>query len=578
MADNRANVIISAQDRASEVLRRLSGTVDGMQRSFEGISAPLLRFQTLWASLIGGAVVGGIRALVSTIDDLNDAAQGLGTTAVQLAAIRQAGAEAGVGAEKLDTALTRLNVTISEANAGDVKAAALFGAFGNKALEAAVKAGDSSRVLRELADEFARMGDGPAKSALAVELFGKAGAAMIPLLNGGAAALERFTGLTNDTVRAAQDLQNEIDRLGATWDRFKFNVGSVAIPAINQLLDAIKRFNETDFQSQRLLSAGSPAAALAQAALALTRSYQQAGIVANLRNRAIEEGNKLSGAEAVEANRGAQAILNRAKADAAAAEAAKKKAAATKESSDAYAKEFADVARIRNARRRFDEEQEDAANRERERRQSRLEDLTGRTAARQQLEDVKALDDAFFSLGISVEEYDAGIRKVFGTNSDTTKGLERQGELAEQLGLQMASSLGELITSGGRAGDVWKALGQDVLKLVTQMLILKPLAKELADIFSGLGSQGGGGSGSSFFGSLLRGIGGAVLGGASGGGQNADGSWGYVDAGRAVTTNVYIDGAVDRARIASYVESGVKAGLAASWDNVARGGTGVLVG
>jgi hypothetical protein len=40
----------------------------------------------------------------------------------------------------------------------------------------------------------------------------------------------------------------------------------------------------------------------------------------------------------------------------------------------------------------------------------------------------------------------------------------------------------------------------------------------------------------------------------------------------------YIDGAVDRARISSYVENGVRAGLAQSWDNVARGGSGVLAG
>ena len=52
MTTQRTEIVLSAQDRASEVLRRLSGTVDGMQRSFDGLGAPLLRFQTLWASLI----------------------------------------------------------------------------------------------------------------------------------------------------------------------------------------------------------------------------------------------------------------------------------------------------------------------------------------------------------------------------------------------------------------------------------------------------------------------------------------------------------------------------------------------
>ena len=46
----------------------------------------------------------------------------------------------------------------------------------------------------------------------------------------------------------------------------------------------------------------------------------------------------------------------------------------------------------------------------------------------------------------------------------------------------------------------------------------------------------------------------------------------------ALVVNNYIDGAIDRARISSYVESGVRAGIAQSWDNVARGGSGVFAG
>jgi hypothetical protein len=117
-----------------------------------------------------------------------------------------------------------------------------------------------------------------------------------------------------------------------------------------------------------------------------------------------------------------------------------------------------------------------------------------------------------------------------------------------------------------------------VQKLIVQLLIVKPLAQEIEKIF-GKGA-GGSGGGASWLSGALSAAGSFIFGGGAGAGtgQNTDGSWGFVDSGRATITNVYIDGAIDRARIASYVETGVKAGLAQSWDNVARGGSGVLAG
>jgi hypothetical protein len=577
MTDTRARVLITAEDRASEVLRRLGSTVDKAQTSFERINAPLLRFQTLWASLVGGAVVAGFRSLVTAIDDLDESAQSLGTTASQLSNLRIAAGEAGVGAEALDTSLTRLNVKISDAASGNKEAAALFKALGVSIRDAAGNVRPTTDVLGDLANRFALLEDGPAKAALAVDVFGKAGARLLPLLNQGAAGLEKFSGLSEETVKEAAKLAAEVDKLTASWERFKFAVAATAIPAVNRLIgDDLQQQIEQLQQAIRGMEFTGTSDPKNLAA------YKEQLKVLEQRSRAIAEGAKVQGAEAVQAVRSAQAVRDKVAADLAGEDAAKRKAAAIKESSNAYAKEFADVARIRAARERFNQEQEDAANRERERRSQRAEDLTGRSTERQQAEDLAILREEFEKGNLEALEYEMRKAKVFGRGSEIEAGMERQTELAEQLGLTMASSLGELITAGGKASDIWKALGQDVLKLITQMLVLKPLAEKLKQTFEGWGLGGGssgGGSGAGLFESLFKGVVGAFAGGAGGGtGQNANGSWGFVDSGRATITNVYIDGAIDRARIASYVETGVKAGLAQSWDNVARGGSGVLAG
>jgi hypothetical protein len=577
MTTQRTEVVLSAQDRASEVLRRLSGTVDGMQRSFDSLGAPIARFQGLWASLVGGAVVAGIRSLVGSIDDLDEAAQGLGTTAVELSNLRAAAGEAGVGAEALDTALTRLNVNLSNAATGSKEQAALFRALGVSIRDSAGSVRPTIEVLRELADRFAELEEGPAKAALAVDVFGKTGARLLPYLNEGGKGLQKFSGLTQDAVDANRKLQGEFDRLTASVERYKNSLAGGIAPELNKLLAGVERAAENvravDWSSGREaggffadLWKNSPAAQFARELP-----------LAEQRQRAIAEGLKLSGAEAVQARLTAQAVRDKAAADQVAEGAVKRKARATEESGNAYAKEFADVERIRRNRERLRQDIEDEETAAADRRRQRLEDLTGRSTGRQFAEDLNLVVERFNAGKLSVEEYETAMRALFGENSEIERGMTRQGDLAEQLGLTMASSLGELITAGDRAGNVWKALGQDIAKLTTQLLVIKPLAAELTKLFSTSGG-GGGGGGSSLFGDIFKSIGGAVSGFFTGGGAGgASGAAAGAAGGQVFITN-YIDGAVDRARISSYVENGVRAGLAQSWDNVARGGSGVLAG
>lgn len=572
---NRIETIFTAQDRASAVMRQIGAAGDKLQGTFDRIQAPLLRAQTLWAGLAGGAIVGGIRALVGAIDDLDEAAQALGTTAVQLAQLRQAGAEAGLGVEKLDTALTRLNVNISEAAAGNPKAAAAFRAFRSEALNAAVAAGDSGKVLRALADEFVKLQDGPAKASLAVDLFGKAGAALVPLLNGGSAALERYTGLTEETVKESAKLQKEIDKLTATWEKFKFSVASFVIPKINAIFDPgsiAQQIAETEtiIKSMEFSGVGDPKnLEMYRAQLARLKNELAASTAAESEHSQAAKGS-------------AQAVRDRAAADEAAAAAAGKKTKAIRESSNAYRQEFDDVARIRRNRAAGEEDirrEEEAAA---ERRRQRADQLTGRSDFRQQQEDLAILREEFEAGNIEAIEFEIRKAKIFGRGNEIEQGMERQIDLAEQLGLTLSSSLGDLITSGGKASDIFKALGQDIAKMVLQLTVLNPLAKELKKAFEGLGS-GGGGGGADFFSQLISGAGSFIAGLGGGGGTATAGAGGFTGmdsyatgwAG-AASVNVYIDGATDRARISSLVSQGVKAGIAASVDNTARGGSGVV--
>lgn len=274
--------------------------------------------------------------------------------------------------------------------------------------------------------------------------------------------------------------------------------------------------------------------------------------------------------------------------------------------SEGQAKRALDIARSLDAEKQFTEAvkaSEDAtkqANVEQSRlntsRQALVDEITGRgeeAAIRRRID----LFNQMAAAGefASREERDIAQARAFGIKplQELNAEIEKQIDLSQQLGLTLTSSLGDLITVGGDASKVWKALTQDVAKLIAQIALLEPAAKELRNIFKdlNLGGSAGGGGGSSFvtwIGEFLK-----SLTQFAGGGFLRPGQFGIVgergpelayggSTGQTIMPmrgggqiNVFIDGATDRARIAQLVERGVRAGQARMIDSQARGGAGL---
>lgn len=496
---NQAKITIVAEDKATQVFRQVSGSVGTLQRSFERVQLPVASLQGLLASLTGGAVIAGFRALVGAIDDLDEAAQGIGIAATSLANLRQGALEAGVNAEQLDSALTRLNVRVSEAADGNEEAARLFRALGVAVKDASGEARPADQVLRDLAGRFSSLQDGTDKARLAVELFGRSGAKLIPFLNQGADGLERFSGLTNDTVREAARLQAEVDKLSASWGRLKFQIAGAVIPAVNEFIELAPKLNSNAFLPAQLNL------------LNLGRQYLVLKAQKQELDKQIQLGIDNYGNEGRALSTSAREVFARIEADKAAAAAAKKRAeelARLNKELEAQrrAQQQGDSQRDLLRLQRIDDAQA-AVDQAAARRAEILRDLTGQTALAEQAEQLRLIDEALFDGVITLEQYDVAYRKVFGLNSDAQKGLEKTRELADQVALSFASSLGQFIEQGGSVRDFFDALAKDLLKITTQLLIVEPLARALRNALSGGGS---GSSGSGFdLGSLLASFAGA---------------------------------------------------------------------
>lgn len=143
---------------------------------------------TVYLSL--NQVKDAIKAQLDYADQLAKTSQKVGVATETLSAYAYAAELAGVNFEQLQKSLIFLSKGSVDAARGIGEAKDAFDAMGIKVKDANGNVKSNSVLLEEVADKFAKYKDGAEKTAIAVKVFGKAGADMIPLLNGGSAAIK----------------------------------------------------------------------------------------------------------------------------------------------------------------------------------------------------------------------------------------------------------------------------------------------------------------------------------------------------------------------------------------------------
>src|SRR5690606_9582816 len=102
----------------------------------------------------------------------------------------------------------------------------------------------SEAVLLDVAERFAGMEDGAGKTALAMKIFGRAGAELVPFLNQGREGLEqlreeaRRLGITfsTDLAKHSENINDNLERLGKTASGAARAIIDPFIPAIDRMI------------------------------------------------------------------------------------------------------------------------------------------------------------------------------------------------------------------------------------------------------------------------------------------------------------------------------------------------------
>jgi hypothetical protein len=106
----------------------------------------------------------------------------------------------------------------------------------------------STQVLLEISNKFKAMPDGVGKTAIALQLFGKSGAEMIPILNQGGAALEKMkVAMTGDFAKAADEYDKRLKGIaggvGKLGTEIAVSLLPVLLPLTNGVFELVKAFN-----------------------------------------------------------------------------------------------------------------------------------------------------------------------------------------------------------------------------------------------------------------------------------------------------------------------------------------------
>lgn len=222
-----------------------------MDRARQSVSSTMGRITSLAKGAMGAlAAIGGVamfagfvKSAVDALDVISDISQRTGIAVEELAGLQLWFQKGGMEADALEGAMVKLSRSIADGGKE-------FKKLGVSTREADGSLRSNVAVLLDSADAFAKMQDGTAKTALAVDLFGKSGAALLPMLNEGSKGLREMNelaeklGLTFDqqTVDAAGQFNDTLDFMGLAAQGVGRQLAAELLPTMNSLIGTMFNF------------------------------------------------------------------------------------------------------------------------------------------------------------------------------------------------------------------------------------------------------------------------------------------------------------------------------------------------
>lgn len=231
-----------------------SKPIKGVGTASDDTGSKLSKMKTVGtAAVLGlaGAAVGFATSSINKFKQVTIESRGLqramGGTLEQASRWREAAVLSGVDSGTFLKSVQKLDKGLVASTKSSKLAAAMTQTLGFKYTDAHGKILPMSTLLPKISDKFAAMPDGAEKTALAMQLFGKAGNAMLPMLSKGSAGIsdlmkqsDKFgTTLSNDAVDKLSASKTASREFAASLDGLKVTIGAQLLPMITNLVTFI---------------------------------------------------------------------------------------------------------------------------------------------------------------------------------------------------------------------------------------------------------------------------------------------------------------------------------------------------
>lgn len=240
--------LVSGTNAAGSAFRKLAGDVSSLRGGMRSLVA--IQGAQLFGSLASAATsaarsfIGMGLAQAEVIDGQSDLAKRLGMTYGELAGLGFAGQQVGVSMETIGKAATKADIAFVKASQGSKVAQAAFAGIGLSVEQ--LDGLSAAERFRLIADSISALPTAAERSRAAIQIFGKAGAELLPMFEGGAGAITAATeeaakfglALTNDQAASVNSMSDAFAKAQMAVQGVVGQVVAYLAPAVQGVTDA----------------------------------------------------------------------------------------------------------------------------------------------------------------------------------------------------------------------------------------------------------------------------------------------------------------------------------------------------
>ena len=238
--------ILARTDKLEAGMKSAASSIANFGGMIAGATAAVTAFGLNLATSTASAMAGMVKNSFDTIGAAQDLAISLNSSTTALRGLQYAAKQSGADANTLNGALQKMNANIGAGLQGEKAASEAFAQLGLNVRQLATMGADEA--FKRIADQIVKLPTPAQQARAAMDVFGKSGQALIPMLNEGASGLSemqnRFEMLSGgmseldvSKVQLAGDLMDDLwVAIGGAADQIAVHLSPYISYAAKQII------------------------------------------------------------------------------------------------------------------------------------------------------------------------------------------------------------------------------------------------------------------------------------------------------------------------------------------------------